>query len=173
MTADLRLTPTGLLFLGNRIPCSIGRGGISARKREGDGATPAGLHRIIRCLYRPDRLSRRQVPVWAEPFGPRDLWSDDPADPAYNSHVRAPAAASHERLSRGDPLYDLILVTDWNMAPAVPGRGSAIFLHTWRRPGYPTAGCLAFSRPHLLWIANRIRPGASLLVPAPGRSDVA
>jgi L,D-peptidoglycan transpeptidase YkuD (ErfK/YbiS/YcfS/YnhG family) len=171
--ADLVLSPTGLRFLGRRFACTIGRGGISAAKREGDGATPAGIHRITRCLYRPDRLARSEVPLWAEPIGPRDLWSDDPADPAYNSAVRAPHAASHECLRRADPLYDLILVTDWNMDPAIPGRGSAIFLHTWRRPGYPTAGCVAFARPHLLWIANRISPGARLAVPGPRQSDVA
>lgn len=170
--ADLVLSPTGLRFLGRRFPCTIGRGGISAAKREGDGATPAGLHRITGCLYRPDRLARSEVPLWATPIGPRDLWSDDPADPAYNSPVRAPHAPSHECLRRADPLYDLILVTDWNTKPAVPGRGSAIFLHTWRRPGHPTAGCVAFARPHLLWIANRIFPGARLVVPDARHPDV-
>ena len=41
---DLVLTPTGLLFLGRRFPVTVGRGGIRADKREGDGATPAGVH---------------------------------------------------------------------------------------------------------------------------------
>ncbi|MCP6053683.1 hypothetical protein NL338_26220, partial [Klebsiella pneumoniae] len=49
-------------------------------KREGDGATPAGIHRIAGLLYRPDRLPRPAP--WAEPIGPGDLWCDDPADPA-------------------------------------------------------------------------------------------
>jgi len=58
-----------------------------------------------------------------------------------------------------------VLVTDWNAA-AVPGRGSAIFVHQWRRPGYPTAGCIALGRGDLRWIAERLRPGARLVVPA-------
>jgi len=153
----------GLRVAGRRLPCSIGCGGITADKREGDGATPAGLHRITGMLYRPDRMARPSN--WALPIGPRDLWSDDSGDAAYNHWVRAPYGPSHERLRRGDPLYDLVLLTDWNWPRARPGRGSAIFLHQWRRPGYPTEGCIAFSRADLLWLAARALPGTRLIVP--------
>ena len=105
----------------------------------------------------------RPVP-WAVPIGPGDLWSDDPRDPDYNHMVRAPYAPSHEKLRRADPLYDLVLITDWNWPHAVPGRGSAIFLHRWRRPGHPTAGCVAFAPRDLMWIVRRLRPGARLIV---------
>ncbi|MDK3017663.1 L,D-transpeptidase family protein [Pseudodonghicola flavimaris] len=159
---DLVLTPRGLRFQGRVLPCSIGRGGIRRDKREGDGATPTGVHRIAGMFYRPDRLTRPND--WALPIGPRDLWSDASGDPAYNHWVRAPYGASHERLRRADPLYDLILVTDWNWPEAQPGRGSAIFLHQWRRPGYPTEGCIAFSRPDLRWLAARAQPGMRIIV---------
>ncbi|MGP9803236.1 L,D-transpeptidase family protein [Paracoccus sp. NSM] len=158
------LTPVGLRFRGRLFPCAIGKTGISASKREGDGATPAGTHRITGLWYRPDRLARPAP--WARPIGPGDLWCDDPGHPAYNRHVRAPLSASHERLRRADPLYDLILTTDWNQA-GVPGRGSAIFLHQWRRPRFGTEGCIAFARPHLLWIAARAAPGTRLIVARP------
>ncbi len=73
------LTRTGLRFGGRLFPCTIGRSGVTLRKREGDGATPAGVHGIIGCLYRPDRMAR---PVdWALPIGPGSLWSDDPGGP--------------------------------------------------------------------------------------------
>jgi L,D-peptidoglycan transpeptidase YkuD (ErfK/YbiS/YcfS/YnhG family) len=162
--SDLVLTPTGLRFMGRRFPCSIGRGGVvpGRAKREGDGGTPTGHHRIVGMLYRPDRMA--PPAPWAVPIGPSDLWSDDPSDGLYNQMVRAPYAPSHERLRRADPLYDLVLVTDWNWPQAEPGRGSAIFLHRWRRPGYPTAGCVAFAAADLLWIARRLRPGARLIV---------
>ena len=158
------LTPTALRFAGRRFPRTLGRGGVVTAKQEGDGGTPAGVHRITGLLYRPDRLPRPAP--WAVPIGPRDLWSDDPADPAYNRPVRAPHAASHEALCRADPMYDLILVTDWNTGPAVPGRGSAIFVHRWRRPGAPTAGCVALDPRDLAWIAARIVRGTRLVVPA-------
>ena len=159
--ADLVLTRTGLRFAGRLFPCTIGRGGATTRKREGDGCTPAGVHGIVGCLYRPDRMAR---PVdWALPIGPSDLWSDDVRDPDYNLMVRAPHPFGHERLRRADPLYDLVILTGWN-AEGVPGRGSAIFIHQWRRPGWPTAGCVALGRADLHWIAARLHPGARLVV---------
>lgn len=164
MTArDLVLTPMGLRFCGRLFPCSVGKGGITTDKREGDGATPVGVHALVGMLYRPDRLAR---PVdWAVPIGPRDLWSDDPSRADYNQMVRAPYGHSHEALRRPDPLYDLVIVTDWNWPVAAPGRGSAIFIHQWRRPGYATEGCIGLARKDLHWIAGRIGIGTRLAVP--------
>ncbi len=159
---DMVLTPCGLRYLGRTFPCTIGRGGISAKKNEGDGATPVGMLRVTGLFYRADRMP---LPApWAAPIGPRDLWSDASEDPAYNTHVTAPYAPSHENLRRADPLYDLILTTDWNWPNATPGAGSAIFLHQWRRPAYPTEGCIAFARPHIRWIAQRAALGTRIIV---------
>lgn len=157
------LTPVGLRFWGRLLPCAVGRGGVVADKREGDGATPAGVHRMAGLLYRPDRLP--PPAPWARPILPGDLWCDDSGHPLYNHLVRAPLAAGHESLRRDDPLYDLVLLTDWNWPHARPGRGSAIFLHQWRRPRHPTAGCIALSRADLLWLAARAAPGTRLVVP--------
>ena len=162
--ADLVLTPRGVRFAGRVFPCTIGKGGLSDTKREGDGATPTGVLHIAGMLYRPDRIARPAP--WAIPIGPRDLWSDDGQDVHYNNLVSAPYAFSHEKLRRADPLYDLVMITDWNWPNAVPGRGSAIFVHQWRRPGYPTEGCVAFRRDHLHWIAGRVGIGTRLIIPA-------
>jgi L,D-peptidoglycan transpeptidase YkuD (ErfK/YbiS/YcfS/YnhG family) len=159
---DLVLTPRGVLFQGQLYPCTIGKNGITRNKREGDKATPAGIHRIVGMLYRPDRIP---APVpWAMPIGPRDLWSDDGTQGDYNSLVQAPYPHSHEVLRRADPLYDLVILTDWNWPDAVAGRGSAIFIHQQRRPGYPTEGCVAFSRAHLHQIAVRLTRYSRLIV---------
>jgi L,D-peptidoglycan transpeptidase YkuD (ErfK/YbiS/YcfS/YnhG family) len=162
-TADMVLTPGGLRFGGRVYPCTIGRGGVRGDKREGDGATPRGVHRIVGMLYRPDRMARPTD--WALPIRPGDLWSDDPGDGDYNMMVRAPYPHSHERLRRADPLYDLVILTDWNWPYAVRGRGSAIFIHQWRRPGFPTEGCIALRRDHLRQVAARIGFGTRLVVP--------
>ena len=63
---DMVLTPMGVRFRGRRFPCVIGRGGLSCEKREGDGATPVGTHRIVGMLYRPDRMERPAT--WAVPL---------------------------------------------------------------------------------------------------------
>ena len=160
----LIVTRGGASFGGRRFACEVGRGGITAQKREGDGATPEGHHRITGMLFRPDRIAAAGLPLWARPIGTCDLWSDDPRDPDYNQKVRAPHGFSHEVLRRSDPIYDLILITDWNHPVAVPGRGSAIFVHRWRGPRHATAGCVAFAAPDLMWIARRIRLGQAIIV---------
>lgn len=159
---DLTVGKMGLQFLGRRFPCTIGRGGFVKDKREGDGGTPLGVHRIVGMLYRPDRM---QKPAdWAVPIRSRDLWCDDPSHEDYNLMVQAPFKASHEVLRRSDPLYDLVLITDWNWPFAVHKRGSAIFIHRWRRPGFLTEGCVALRPDHLLWIAQRIQLRTRLIV---------
>ncbi len=161
---DMVLTRQGLRFRGRLYPCSIGRNGVTRDKREGDGATPVGVHRLVGMLHRPDRMARPCD--WALPIGLRDLWSDDPRDQDYNLMVRAPYPHGHERLRRADPLYDLIIITDWNWPRAERGRGSAIFIHAWRKPGYPTAGCIALDPGDLRRIAPLIRYETRLIVPA-------
>lgn len=148
--------------MDRRFPRTIGRGGVTRAKAEGDGATPVGVHRIVEMLYRADRMARPAD--WARPIGPHDFWSDDVTDPAYNHLVRAPHFFRHELMRRADPMYDLVLVTDWNYPNATPGSGSAIFIHQWRGPGRPTAGCVAFRRDHLRWIAGRITQGSRLVI---------
>ena len=164
------LTRQGLRFMGRIWPCTHGRGGIRADKREGDGATPVGVHRLVGMLYRADRMARPAD--WALPILPRDLWSDDPRHQDYNLMVRAPYAYSHERLRRADPLYDLVILTDWNWPRAERGRGSAIFIHQWRGPGRPTAGCIGLSRGDLRQIAPMIRYETRLIVPASLADDL-
>jgi len=159
---DMVLTSFGLRFQGVTYPCTHGKGGIRTNKTEGDGATPRGVHQIVGMLYRPDRIVRPAS--WAIPIRPRDLWSDDVAAQDYNLKVKAPYPYSHERLRRADPLYDLVILTDWNWPRAIPGYGSAIFIHQWRRPGYPTEGCIALRRDHLGRVAAGIRQKTKLIV---------
>ena len=106
----IRLTPQGLLFRGKTYPCTVGRGGLTRDKREGDGATPIGLHRIVGLYHRPDRIAN--APRWSMPIGPRDLWCDESGHPAYNHPVRAPFDASHEAMRRADAV-----IAEANVAP--------------------------------------------------------
>ena len=159
---DMVLMPTHLRFRGRRFPVTRGRGGVRGDKREGDGATPRGVLRVEAMLYRPDRMA--PPAPWAEPIRPGDLWSDDSRDPDYNCPVRVPHGFSHEAMRRSDPLYDLVIVTDWNRTEIDPVGGSAIFLHQWRGPGRPTEGCLAFRRDHLRWIAARLTPDTRVVI---------
>jgi L,D-peptidoglycan transpeptidase YkuD (ErfK/YbiS/YcfS/YnhG family) len=159
---DLVLTRQGVRFQGQTYPCTIGKTGLTARKKEGDGATPRGVHSIVGMLYRPDRIARPAP--WAVAIRPGELWSDDMTAQDYNMMVKAPYPFSHEILRRADPLYDLVILTNWNWPYAVRGRGSAIFIHQWRRPCYPTEGCIGFRRDHLHRIAARLTLRSRLIV---------
>jgi L,D-peptidoglycan transpeptidase YkuD (ErfK/YbiS/YcfS/YnhG family) len=134
---------------GLRLRAVCGRAGVTADKREGDGATPAGAHALLRVLYRADRLRPPACAVPVEPISPADGWCDDLGDPAYNRAVRLPYPGRHEALWRPDGIYDIIGVLGWNTAPVIPGRGSAIFLHAATPDFAPTAGCLALALPDL------------------------
>ena len=76
-----------------------------------------------------------------------------------------PSSFGHERLFRPDHLYNLIIITNWNWPYAVKGRGSAIFIHSWRKEVKPTKGCIALSKSHLLKVAKYIDFGTQLIVP--------
>ncbi len=160
---DLKLTPLGLRVGNKLLPCVIGKNGISKFKREGDGKTPTGTHQIVGMLYRPDKIS--QPRKWALPIRPRDIWSDDVKDPNYNLMGNSSSLFGHEQLFRSDSIYDLILITNWNWPYAVKGRGSAIFIHSWRKHASPTEGCIALSRDNLLKVAKFVDFGSRLIVP--------
>ena len=163
--SDLIVGPQGRArFCGRVLPCAIGRGGIRGDKREGDGATPVGVWHVEGGYYRADRIARPATLIPLAATGPRDGWSDDPGDAAYNGPVSLPHACSHERMRRGDMLYDLVLVLDHNRHPPVPGEGSAIFVHCWRSRRYPTAGCLAFARGDLRWIVENWTASSRVII---------
>lgn len=149
MIAEIRADAT-LAWGGRRLRCALGRAGISAAKREGDGATPAGALPLRRLLYRADRIAPPPGALTREPIGPQDGWCDDPTHADYNRQVALPHPARCEELSRNDHLYDLIAVLGWNDDPVAPGRGSAIFLHLARADFAPTEGCIALALPDLL-----------------------
>lgn len=135
---------------GETFRVALGRGGVRTGKREGDGATPAGVLALRQVLYRSDRLAAPVCAVTVRPLTPADGWCDDPAHADYNRSVRLPTEASAETLWREDPLYDIIGVLGWNDAPVRPGQGSAIFLHVARPDFAPTDGCLALASADLL-----------------------
>lgn len=147
--------------------CAVGRGALAHKLREGDGITPLGRWPMRRVLYRADRLEKPVTVLPCEAIAPDDGWCDDPADPAYNRPVRLPHPASHERLSREDHLYDVVVVLGHNDDPVVPGAGSAVFLHLARSGYGATEGCVALALPDLLEVLRTAQPGSAVEVLAP------
>jgi L,D-peptidoglycan transpeptidase YkuD (ErfK/YbiS/YcfS/YnhG family) len=139
---------------GFTVPCAIGKGGIRAGKREGDGASPRGRFALRRVWLRRGLQAALGLPT--RMTRPEDGWCDDPRHNSYNRPVRLPFPASHERMWRDDHLYDVVIEIGWNDRPAVRGRGSAIFMHL-ARPGYAgTEGCVALARRDMLRLLPRL-----------------
>ena len=126
-----------------RFPVALGRSGIRADKREGDGATPRGIFRPLRLWWRADRRPRPRTGLRVRPIVPADGWCEDPQDRRYNRPIQLSDTANGDRLWRNDPLYDLIIELDHTTNPRVAGRGSAVFIHIARAGFGPTAGCIA------------------------------
>lgn len=153
-----------LVLPGGIIPCALGRAGITHRKREGDGATPAGRFRIVDLWMRADRVAPIRTLLRRRSIRPGDGWCDDPGVPLYNRAIRLPSPASHERLWREDALYDLVLTLDYNLRRPRRGRGSAIFFHQARADWRPTAGCVAIRPEALRRLLPRLGVGSCLVI---------
>jgi len=104
------------------------------------------------------------LPVTA--ITPSTGWCDDPADPLYNQLVTLPYPGRHEKLWREDHVYDIIIVVGYNDDPAIPYKGSAIFIHLLSAMETPTAGCIAFYRKDLINIIKQIDSTTYLTVPS-------
>jgi L,D-peptidoglycan transpeptidase YkuD (ErfK/YbiS/YcfS/YnhG family) len=153
-----------LIAEGRAIPVALGRGGIRADKREGDGGTPKGTFRPLRLWWRFDRHPRPQTFLPVRPIAPTDAWCEDPADRRYNRPVRLTTGTSGDRLRRDDHLYDFIIEIDHNTRPRIAGRGSAVFLHLARDNFGPTAGCVAMTRLEMLRLLRRIGPRTRIVI---------
>ena len=144
-----------MCFDSTHLPVALGRSGIKANKREGDGGTPRGVFRLKRLWWRYDRLPRPATGLPVRRIGPQDAWSEDPRDRRYNRPVTRRPDEPGDRLWREDHLYDLIIEIDHNDRPRIAGRGSAVFIHLARRGVSPPAGWVGLERKNLL----RLLPG--------------
>jgi len=139
-----------------RVPVALGRGGVCADKREGDGATPRGRFRPLRVWWRADRGPRPRTLLPVRRIGRADGWCEDPVDRRYNRLIRLADGTPGDRLWRADHLYDLIVELDHNVRPRVAGRGSAIFVHVARPNFGDTAGCVALTSTALRRLLARL-----------------
>ena len=155
----------GVLQAGQLVlPVALGRAGIKANKREGDGATPHGTFRLKRLWWRADRHPRPPTFLPIRRITPDDGWCENPSDRHYNRPVKVPTGSKADRLARKDELYDFIIELDHNTRPRVAGRGSAVFIHI-ARPGFaPTAGCVALTMASLRRLLARVGLRSRIIV---------
>ena len=158
--------PDHLIWNKNRYRCALGWAGLKKNKSEGDGTTPVGRFPLRRVFYRADRLTKPKTRLIVRALQPDDGWCNDPSSVNYyNQFVTLPFIPSHERLWREDEIYDIIVEIGYNDAPAVAGKGSAIFIHI-ARPNYsPTRGCVALCRQDLITILETCEYKTDIFIP--------
>jgi L,D-peptidoglycan transpeptidase YkuD (ErfK/YbiS/YcfS/YnhG family) len=144
----------------------LGRSGISADKREGDGATPTGTYRLGNTVY--GIATDPGVAGGFHHLVCGDWWDEDVRSPAYNTFqhvacgVQPPFGGGSEALWRISPQYRYFVVIEYNAHPVVRGRGSAIFLHV--SAGRATAGCVSLPEARLIRLLRWLRPSAAPVV---------
>jgi L,D-peptidoglycan transpeptidase YkuD (ErfK/YbiS/YcfS/YnhG family) len=149
---------------GPAISVALGRAGILANKREGDGGTPKGTFQARRLWWRADRHARPHTFLPVRAIGAEDAWCEDPHDRRYNRLIRLQKGCAGDRLRRDDHLYDFVVEIDHNARPRVAGRGSAIFLHLARDNFAPTAGCVSMTKSAMLRLLRRLGPNTKIVI---------
>lgn len=148
--------------VGSPIAAMVGARGLG-KEREGDKKAPTGVFELG-TAFGPDAHGPGTWP-WRQVTA-KSRWVDDPDSPLYNTWVEGDGDfASAEMLS----MYELGLVVEYNTDAVVPGRGSAIFLHTHGGAPTPTLGCTAVEKSDLVRIIEWLEHAANpVLVQTPG-----
>ncbi len=141
-----------------KIPCALGKAGVTYCKQEEDNKTPLGCFHVLEGYYRADKMRRPQTGIKLRPLRPHDGWCDDVSSRHYNKPVVLPLDAHHENMWRSDHVYDVVIDIGQNRKPILRGRGSAIFLHLARAGYTPTRGCIAVDYASICRLLERIGP---------------
>lgn len=155
-----------LHFAGRGVKAGLGYNGVIAanQKQEGDGKTPLGQWPLRQIYYRADRLTLPPLALTSTIITPRMGWCDDPAHAAYNQEVALPFDGSHETLWRDDHAYDVIIPLGYNDAPAIAGRGSAIFFHILHDGRDHTEGCIAIPKDAMMAMLPQLSAATSIII---------
>jgi L,D-peptidoglycan transpeptidase YkuD (ErfK/YbiS/YcfS/YnhG family) len=144
----------------------LGFNGLSDHHREGDGTTPTGTYPLGPVVYGIASAPRIRYRYHRLVCG--DWWDEDATSLRYNSFQHLPCGAhppfggASEALWTDTVGYQHFLVIDYNTHPAVPGRGSAIFVHD--DLGHPTNGCISLPAAQLDALLRWLRPSDKPLI---------
>lgn len=128
----------------------VGRSGVlsdPSTRRAGDGTTPGGIYSLgerFGINDRPSGLKGQYTKVTED-----DYWNGDSSMDSYNQHVKGSEMpdswhpSSSEHLIDYTYAYNYAAMINFNVNPAIPGKGSCIFLHCMYPGSSSSSGCVA------------------------------
>jgi L,D-peptidoglycan transpeptidase YkuD (ErfK/YbiS/YcfS/YnhG family) len=153
-----------LTYNNYKVKCAVGKKGIGYKKKEGDLITPIGHYKIKFILYRKDRVKKIKSSLKKIIIRNNMGWCDDPRSKKYNQLIYLPSNYKYEKLFKGENVYDVVLVLNYNMAPIKKNKGSAIFIHVASRNFRKTEGCVAIKKNDLLKMIEQIKTNTKIKI---------
>ena len=161
---NIKIKKNTLFYKGYKLKCSIGKSGISAKKKEGDSATPKGKFKIGMLYYRNDRIKNLKCKIKKKIIKKNMGWCDDSRSKKYNCEIKFPFKYGAEKLYRRDSRYDLFIEIKYNKKPVIKYKGSAIFLHIANKSYKSTRGCIAVSKKDMKILLKYITKKTKLII---------
>ena len=144
--------------------CSIGKKGVTRRKKEGDNKTPLGAFTIGDLFFRKDRINKPKTLLKVREIKQNMGWCDDVNYPKqYNQLIKIANKVKHERLKRKDYKYDYLIPIKYNFIKPNLGKGSCIFIHLTKNYK-PTAGCIALEEKDFLIMVKLIKKDSKIKI---------
>ena len=144
--------------------CCIGKKGTTYNKKEGDKKTPKGIFEIENVYFRKDRIKKPLTSLKCIEITKNMGWCDDVNFPKkYNKLIKTNDNIRHEKLTRKDHKYNLLIPIKYNFKKTIPGRGSCIFIHLTKNYK-PTAGCIALKEKDFFILLKIIRKKSKIKI---------
>ena len=144
--------------------CCIGKNGSTINKKEGDKKTPKGIFEIENLYFRKDRIKKPVTSLKCIEIKKNIGWCDDINFPKnYNKLIKVNNKLRHEKLTRKDHKYDLLIPIKYNFKKPKTGLGSCIFIHLTKNYK-PTAGCIALKEKDFLIMLRLINKNTKIRI---------
>jgi len=153
-----------LLYEDFKFKCSIGKYGVTSKKKEGDKKTPKGTFEIEHLYFRKDRKKKPFTVLKCIQIKKDMGWCDDILFPEkYNKLCKIEKNIKSEKLRRKDSKYDLLIPIKYNFKKPIAGKGSCIFIHL-TKDYKPTAGCVALKEKDFLIMLKLINRNSKIKI---------
>ena len=153
-----------LLYKGYKLKCTVGKSGLTNKKKEGDLKTPKGIFKLGMLYYRKDRVGILKCRIKKKQIRENMGWCDDSRSKKYNREISLPFRFGAEKLYRKDNIYDIFINIKYNYHPTKKKKGSAIFLHLANKKFGSTKGCISILKKDFLKILPLINKNTKILI---------